>query len=131
MTSRPGPDVPADDTDSIARLYALTDGRTRPRHTLSMHTVLGAGPRSPQGVPEESVQIIELCRQRSRPLVELAGMLGLHVAAVSVLVSDLIDAGALSLPIPETPGKARDRQQLLALSAALRRQWPRAKAKAG
>jgi hypothetical protein len=131
MTSRPGPNVPLDDTDSIARLYALTDGRTRPRHTLSMHTVLGAGPRSPQGVPDESVRIIALCRQRSRPLVELAGTLGLHVAAVSVLVSDLIDAGALRLPIPETPGQDRETQTLLALSAALRRQWPQATAKAG
>ncbi|MEV7388891.1 DUF742 domain-containing protein [Streptomyces sp. NPDC091215] len=131
MTSRPGPDVSVDDTDSIARLFALTDGRTRPRHSLSMHTVLGPGPRSPRGVPDESVRIIALCRQRSRPLVELAGVLGLHVTAVSVLVSDLIDAGALSLPIPETPGQDRDTQTLLALSAALKRRFPQATAKAG
>lgn len=131
MTSRPGPHVPMGDTDSIVRLYALADGRTRPRHILSMHTVLGAGPRSPQGAPDESMRIISLCRQRPRPLVELAGVLKLHVTVVAVLVSDLIDAGALSLPIPETPGKARDTQQLLALTAAIKRQWPQATAKAG
>ncbi|MFF7476986.1 DUF742 domain-containing protein [Streptomyces sp. NPDC008092] len=131
MTSRPGPDVALDETASIERMYALTDGRTRPRHVLSMHTVLGPGPRSPRGVPDESVRIVALCRQRSRPLVELAGTLGLHVTAVSVLVSDLIDASALVLPIPETPGQARDTQTLLALSAALRRRYPQATAKAG
>ncbi|MEU3982048.1 DUF742 domain-containing protein [Streptomyces sp. NPDC026672] len=120
-----------DETDSIVRLYAVTDGRTRARHTLSMHTVLGPGPRSPQGVPEESMRIMTLCRQRTRPLVELAGTLGLHVAAVTVLVSDLIDAGALSLPVPDTPGVAQDTQKLLALSAALKRRYPHATAKAG
>ncbi|MEV5843731.1 DUF742 domain-containing protein [Streptomyces sp. NPDC051985] len=120
-----------DETDSIVRLYAVTDGRTRPRHSLTLHTVLGPGPRSPQDVPEESERIVALCRQRTRPLVELAGSLGLHVTAVMVLVSDLIDAGALSLPITEVPGQDREVQKLLALSAALKRRYPQAAAKAG
>ncbi|MFE1289656.1 DUF742 domain-containing protein [Streptomyces sp. NPDC058751] len=131
MSPRSGPGSATDETDSIVRLYAVTDGRTRARHRLSMHTVLGPGPRSPQDLSEESVQIVVLCRERTRPLVELAGTLDLHVAAVTVLVSDLIDAGALSLPVPDVPGQDRDVQTLFALSAALKRRFPNATAKAG
>ncbi|MFJ1552739.1 DUF742 domain-containing protein [Streptomyces mirabilis] len=131
MNSRSGPDASADETASIVRLYAVTDGRTRARHHLSMHTVLGPGRRPPRGLPEESVRIVELCRQRQRPLVELAGTLSLHIAAVTVLVSDLIDAGAVNVHVPDTPGKERDVQTLQALSAALMRRWPGAASRAG
>ncbi|MFD9441827.1 DUF742 domain-containing protein [Streptomyces sp. NPDC060006] len=133
MNSRSGPASLAafDETASIVRLYAVTDGRTRARHHLSMHTLLGPGRRPPRGMPEESVKIVELCRQRQRPLVELAGTLSLHVAAVTVLVSDLIDAGAVTVHVPDTPGKEGDVQTLQALSAALMRRWPGAASRAG
>ncbi|MEV6403947.1 DUF742 domain-containing protein [Streptomyces bobili] len=133
MNSRSGPPslAAADETASIVRLYAVTDGRTRARHHLSMHTVLGPGRRPPRGMSEESVRIVELCRQRRRPLVELAGTLGLHVAAVTVLVSDLIDAGAVNVHVPDVPGKERDVQMLQALSAALKRRYSGATAGAG
>ncbi|MEU5335581.1 DUF742 domain-containing protein [Streptomyces asoensis] len=122
-----------DDRASIVRLYAITDGRTRPRHALSLHTVLGPGRRRPHpGVGEESTQIIDLCRQRRRPLAELAGTTGLHVAAVRVLVSDLIDAGSLTVPVPDMPdGADPSLQMLFAVSAGLRRKYPNAAAKAG
>ncbi|MDH6221492.1 DUF742 domain-containing protein [Streptomyces pseudovenezuelae] len=131
MNPRPGPDPLPDDTAGIVRLYALTDGRTRPRHQLSMDTVLGPGPRAPQGLSEESARITELCQERTRPLVELAGMLGLHVTAVRILVSDLIDASALRLPVSDTPGEDRDAQLLRAAVAGLKRNWAHAVAKAG
>ncbi|MFE6939709.1 DUF742 domain-containing protein [Streptomyces chartreusis] len=131
MNPRSSPESAEDERDSIVRLYAVTDGRTRARHHLSMNTVLGPGLRPPRGLPEESQEIVRLCRQRQRPLVELAGTLHLHVAAVSVLVSDLIDAQALSLPIPDAPGKERDDQALLAVVAGIRRRWPGARSKAG
>ncbi|MCX4761927.1 DUF742 domain-containing protein [Streptomyces sp. NBC_01275] len=133
MNSRSGPDslAASDETAGIVRLYAVTDGRTRARHRLSMHTVLGPGRRPPRSMPEESVQIVELCRQHRRPLAELAGTLSLHVAAVTVLVSDLIDAGALKVHVPVAPGENRDVQTLMAVSAGLKRRWPGAEAKAG
>ncbi|MEU9270037.1 DUF742 domain-containing protein [Streptomyces sp. NPDC048251] len=126
-------DRPVDETDTIVRLYAITDGRARPRHALSLHTVLGPGRRRPHpGIGEESAQIIDLCRQRRRPLAELAGTTGLHVAAVRVLVSDLIDAGSLAVPASHTPdGQDPDLQMLYAVSAGLKRKYPNAAAKAG
>lgn len=131
MNSRPGPDATLDETATIVRLYAVTDGRTRPRHKLSMNAVLGRGPRSPQDLAEESVRIVALCEERTRPLVELAGTLGLHVTAATVLVSDLLDAGALSLPVPDMPGEDREVQRLLAVVAGVKRRWPGSAAKAG
>ncbi|TQJ37815.1 uncharacterized protein DUF742 [Streptomyces sp. SLBN-115] len=137
MSRRPGhaslPAQVVDETASIVRLYAVTDGRTRPRHRLSLHTVLGPGRRKPRpGLAEESAQIIELCRQRRRPIAELAGTIGLHVASVTVLVSDLIDAGSLAVPAPDRAnGEGPDLQTLQAFSAGLRRKWPHAAAMAG
>ncbi|KUO04802.1 DUF742 domain-containing protein [Streptomyces caeruleatus] len=121
-----------DDTATIVRLYAVTDGRTRARHHLALHTVLGPGRRSPRpGLAEESVRIVELCGQRHRPLAELAGTLALPVTAVSVLVSDLIDAGALAFPIPDRRSEDSDLQLLHAITAGLKRRHPNATAKAG
>ncbi|WP_242432612.1 DUF742 domain-containing protein [Streptomyces sp. Root1310] len=137
MNSRtvPGPlrAVQADETATVVRLHAVTDGRTRARHSLSLHTVLGPGRRAPRpGLPAESVRIVQLCRQRRRPLAELAGMAGLHVAAVRVLASDLIDAGVLTVPVPDVPsGQGPDVQMLHAVAAALRLKFPDAAAKAG
>ncbi|MGH1554222.1 DUF742 domain-containing protein [Streptomyces sp. L7] len=110
---------------------AVTDGRTRPRHQLSMNAVLrGLVPAVRRDWPRRR-EIVALCQERGRPLVELAGTLGLHLAAVTILVSDLIDAGAAELPVPEIPGRDRELQKLLAVSAALKRNWPHAAAKAG
>ncbi|QKZ23886.1 DUF742 domain-containing protein [Streptomyces chartreusis] len=131
MNPRSSPEPAEDETDSIVRLYAVTDGRTRARHHLTMNTVLGPGLRPARGMPDESIKIVNLCRQRQRPLVELAGTLHLHIAAVSVLVSDLIDAGALSVPVPDSPGKERDDQALYSVLAGLKRRWPGTASKAG
>ncbi|MEH0415921.1 DUF742 domain-containing protein [Streptomyces sp. B21-083] len=135
MTSRPRQEPlsgAGDDTASIVRLFTLTDGRTRPRHHLNLQTVLGPGRRRPApGLSAESAKIIALCRQRQCPLAEVAGITGLHVTAVKILVSDLIDAGALMVPVPQTPGDRSDIQLLESLSAFLRTKFPDAVAKAG
>ncbi|MEU9168520.1 DUF742 domain-containing protein [Streptomyces sp. NPDC048420] len=121
-----------DETTSIVRLYAVTNGVTHARHTLSLHAVLELGRRAPRpGLSEESVRLVELCRQRHRPLVELAGTLGLPVTLVGVLVSDLIDAGVLAVSLPERGSGNSDLQLLHAVVAGLKRRHPKATAKAG
>jgi hypothetical protein len=63
-------------------------------------------------------------------VTELAGRLGRPVTAVKVLVSDLLDADALVVPVTapyaaSTDADARPSSQLLAaLSAGLKRKWP-------
>lgn len=116
----------------FVRTYTLTRGRTRPRHLLGLDTVLEAGPGRPgPGQAEECDEILALCREHRRSVTELAGRLGRPVTAVKILVSDLLDADALVVPVTaaytESDGDADARpspQLLVALTAALKRKWP-------
>ncbi|MFK0120143.1 DUF742 domain-containing protein [Streptomyces sp. NPDC090994] len=120
----------AEQESGFVRTYTLTGGRTRPRHRLALETVLETGPRRPgPGQAEECQQIVALCRDHRRSVAELAGLLGRPVTAAKILVSDLLDAGALLVSVTDvyTPSEqgARPSPQLLeALSAGLRRKWP-------
>lgn len=117
---------------TFVRTYTLTRGRTRPRHLLGLDTVLETGPGRPGPVQaEECEEILTLCRERRRSVTELAGRLGRPVTAVKVLVSDLLDADALVVPVTapyaatDTESDAGPSTQLLAaLSAGLKRKWP-------
>ncbi|MBT2527811.1 DUF742 domain-containing protein [Streptomyces sp. ISL-99] len=117
---------------TFVRTYTLTRGRTRPRHLLGLDTVLDAGPGRPgPGQAEECEEILALCREHRRSVTELAGRLGRPVTAVKILVSDLLDADALVVPVTapyaasDTNADARPSLQMLAaLSTALKRKWP-------
>ncbi|MFI8872255.1 DUF742 domain-containing protein [Streptomyces sp. NPDC055243] len=119
---------------AFVRTYTLTRGRTQPRHLLALDTVLDTGPGRPgPGQAEECAEILALCREHRRSVTELAGQLGRPVTAVKILVSDLLDADALVVPVSAayaasgTGAEARPSPQLLAaLSAGLKRKWPNA-----
>ncbi len=122
----------AAEDSTFVRTYTLTRGRTRPRHLLGLETVLDAGPGRPgPGQAEECEEILALCREHRRSVTELAGRLGRPVTAVKILVSDLLDADALVVPVTapyaasDTEADPRPSSQLLAaLSAGLKRKWP-------
>ncbi|MFC4642333.1 DUF742 domain-containing protein [Streptomyces vulcanius] len=117
------------DTSSFVRNYTLTGGRTRPRYPLSLETELEPGSGRPgPGLPEECRQILALCQQRRRSVTELAGTIRRPVATVRVLLSDLLDTGALVVPVTtgytepadKSPLGPRPTRQLLeALSVGL------------
>ncbi|MFI2415114.1 DUF742 domain-containing protein [Streptomyces sp. NPDC018947] len=117
---------------NFVRTYALTRGRTKPRHLLGLDTVLDAGPGRPgPAQAEECEEILALCRERQRSVTELAGRLRRPVTAVKVLVSDLLDADALVVPVTAPcaasdtdSGAGASTQLLAALSAGLKRKWP-------
>ncbi|MET8723780.1 DUF742 domain-containing protein [Streptomyces misionensis] len=127
--STPGP---AAEQAVFVRTYMLTRGRTKPRHLLGLETVLEAGPGRPgPAQAEECEEILALCRERRRSVAELAGRLGRPVTAVKILVSDLLDADALTVPLThayaDTGAGSRPSTQLLAaLSASIKRKWPNA-----
>ncbi|MBV9026910.1 MAG: DUF742 domain-containing protein [Streptomycetaceae bacterium] len=118
------------------RPYAVTSGRTQPRHLLSLESVLEAGSAEPAGTASpEAAQILALCRSHRRSIAELSGTIGQPVPVVKVLVSDLLDARALWLPVTtpfyDSPTGPRPHTQLLeAVSAGLRNLWPDAASKA-
>lgn len=132
-TTAGGAAVSGEDARSVVRLYAVTGGRTRPHHRLALHTVLSIGSRRPRpDIPQESAQIIDLCRHRQRPVAELAGVTGLHITAVKILVSDLIRTGALDVPaVPDGQALPDDLQLLSSVLVGLRRKFPHAQTKAG
>jgi hypothetical protein len=119
----------AAEDSTFVRTYTLTRGRTRPRHLLGLDTVLDAGPGRPgPGQAEECAEILALCREHRRSVTELAGRLGRPVTAVKILISDLLDADALVVPVTAyaaSDAHARPSAQLLAaLSSGLKRKWP-------
>ncbi|WP_435273625.1 DUF742 domain-containing protein [Streptomyces parvulus] len=126
---------PAGEESTYVRTYTLTRGRTKPRHLLGLDTVLEAGPGRPgPAQAEECAQILTLCRAHRRSVTELAGRLGRPVTAVKVLVSDLLDADALVVPViapyaassPDDSDDGPSTQLLAALTAGLKRKWPNA-----
>lgn len=120
----------AAEESAFVRTYAVTRGRTKPRHLLALETVLEAGQGRPgPAQAEECGEILALCRERRRSVVELAGCLGRPVTAVKVLVSDLLDADALVVPLTQSyadtgAGSVPSIQMLAAVSAGLKRRWP-------
>ncbi|MDV9168616.1 DUF742 domain-containing protein [Streptomyces sp. W16] len=117
---------------SFVRPYYVTRGRTRARHLLRPETVLEAGTgRGGPGLSEgEYRQITQLCRTRRRSVAELAGTVRLPLSAARVLISDLVDARVLVLPVTtpytstDSPNGNRPTAQLLeACRAALARKW--------
>ncbi|MBC9724974.1 DUF742 domain-containing protein [Streptomyces sp. TRM68367] len=133
--SRPGQYTPSSTAPSPAfvRPYLVTRGRTQARHWLSPETVLeaGDGRAGPQLMEGEYQQIVLLCRQRRRSVAELAGTIRLPLSATRVLISDLVDARVLVLPVtnaytppdsPDSPTGNRPTRQLMeALRAGLER----------
>jgi hypothetical protein len=101
------------------RPYAITGGRTRPQHSMRLVTLLEvAGDAQVQGLGPESSRAIELCRERPCPVAEIAARLGLPVQAAKIIISDLIDHGALIMALPG-PGASDHLQLLEALRSGL------------
>ncbi|TDB96940.1 DUF742 domain-containing protein [Actinomadura sp. 7K534] len=101
------------------RPYAITGGRTRPQHSMRLVTLLEAADTAHvQGLGPESAHAVELCRARPCPVAEIAARLGLPVQATKIVISDLIDRGALVIARPG-PGASDDLQVLEALRSGL------------
>lgn len=111
------------------RSYVVTGGRVRPsRNTIRPETLLiatGAGKPLPVSASSEERALLQMCR-RLLSLVEAAVHLELPVSVVSVVASDLIDAGFLAVRTspgepssgaaharPDDPVPARPDRQLL------------------
>ena len=101
------------------RPYAITGGRTRPQHSMRLVTLLEAGDTARvQGLGPESSRAVELCRDQPRSVAEIAARLGLPVQATKIVISDLLDDGALLIALPG-PGASDHLQLLEALRSGL------------
>ena len=86
--------------DRPVRLYVVTGGRARPsRNTIRPETLLvvaDPGKQPPISASSEERALLKMCH-RLLSLVEAAVHLELPVSVVSVVASDLIDAGYLAV----------------------------------
>ncbi|MER6684580.1 DUF742 domain-containing protein [Streptomyces olivaceoviridis] len=79
--------------------FVLTGGQTRPSHDLRVHTLLTAPHPGPPTEPQlpEAEQALALCRGQPSSVAEIAARLNLPVQITKVVLSRLMDVGALAL----------------------------------
>ena len=106
----------------LVRPFTISNGRTRPTIALDlMSQVRGTG-ETPLGyLGPEHAQALALCRAPVS-VAEVAAHLKLPAAVTKVLLSDLVDCGALTTKPPEFHHNPTDRALLEAVLDGLRRQ---------
>ena len=119
-TNGTGRDTPwlDDSAGRVMRPYTASGGRTRPAMALdllSLVTATGVRPRAPLGA--EHTLALRLCAGTAAVTVaEVSGQLRLPAVVVKVLLSDLMEQGAVSVQAPCFPVSgsfAADDQTLL------------------
>lgn len=107
------------DPGPLVRPFAVTRGRAgRDLHNLDILTVVVAA-RAEMDVSDmdrEYREILRLCQHRVLSIAEIAAHMNLLLAAVKVLVGDLIDSGLL---IHRPPLPAADAPDIRLLQAVL------------
>jgi Protein of unknown function (DUF742) len=114
--------LPDDDPEGLVRPYALTGGRTHPKHQLNLVSMVRATLKTPRGhLDPEYSQTLRLCRQ-AVSVAEVAAKLKQPLQVAKVLLSDLIDVGAVTTRAPATSAEPADRKLLEALLDGLQQQ---------
>ncbi|MEW2401904.1 DUF742 domain-containing protein [Streptomyces sp. NPDC046862] len=105
----------------LVRPYTVSNGRTRPTTALDLLTQVMATGTTPFGyLGPEHAQALDLCRAPVS-VAEVAAHLQLPAAVTKVLLSDLVDCGALT-ERPPAFHNPTDRSLLEAVLDGLRRQ---------
>lgn len=113
-----------DEAGPLVRPFAVTRGRARTDlHDLDIITLIVAvRPASDAAMLDrEYGEIVRMCQQRPLSIAEIAAKLNLLVAAVKVLVGDLIDSGHVIFRSPPAPSGGPDIKLLQAVLDGVRR----------
>ncbi|MEW5352496.1 DUF742 domain-containing protein [Streptomyces sp. 16-176A] len=106
----------------LVRPFTVSNGRTRPTVALDLMSQVMATGVTPLGyLGPEHGQALDLCLAPV-PVAEVAAQLRLPAAVAKVLLSDLVDCGALTTKPPEFHHHPTDRALLEAVLDGLRRQ---------
>ena len=98
------------DDGRLVRPYTVSNGRTSPGKSLNLASMVqSAGGVPPSGLEPDCAHALDLCREPAS-VAQLAGRLRLPAAVTKVLLSDLLDSGAMTtvtgLPaVPSEPGE--------------------------
>jgi hypothetical protein len=107
------------DPGPLVRAFAMTRGRAgKDLHGLDILTLVMAARSEADntGLDREYREILRLCQHRALSIAEIAAHMDLLLAAVKVLVSDLIDTGYL---IHRPPAEVMARADIHLLQAVL------------
>lgn len=107
----------------LVRPYAVTHGRTKSaRHDLNIITLVVTNAYENPMMEPEYIEIMRIC-QYPLSIAEISAKLGLPLAVVKILVSDLIDGGYLIFrsPPPTSDEEIPDMNILQAVLDGIRR----------
>ncbi|MGW1543324.1 DUF742 domain-containing protein [Streptomyces sp. NPDC002309] len=106
----------------LVRPFTVSNGRTRPSVALDLISQVRVTGATPLGyLGPEHAQALDLCRAPVS-VAEVAAHLRLPAVVTKVLLSDLVDSGALTTKPPEFQHNPTDRALLEAVLDGLRRQ---------
>ncbi|MFF1392885.1 DUF742 domain-containing protein [Streptomyces sp. NPDC058287] len=106
----------------LVRPYTVSNGRTQPTTAMDLLSLVMATGATPLGYlgPEHS-EVLNLCAHPTS-VAEIAAHLKLPAAVTKVLLSDLVDCGAITTKPPTFHDNPTDRSLLEAVLDGLRRQ---------
>ncbi|NJQ02643.1 DUF742 domain-containing protein [Streptomyces zingiberis] len=106
----------------LVRPYTVSNGRTRPSSELGLMTlVMATGSRPKNYLGPDHAQVLELCGG-PMSVAELSAHVRLPAVVTKVLLSDLVDCGAVTTREPRTAAAVRtDKDVLKAVLHGLRK----------
>jgi hypothetical protein len=109
------------DAGRLVRPYTVTNGRTKPATQLDLLSmVLATSGVPPAHLEPDHAQILSLCRQPAS-VAEISARVRLPAAVTKVLLSDLLDCGAVVTRYPEPVDESSDHILLGKVLDALQR----------
>ncbi|WP_129840891.1 DUF742 domain-containing protein [Streptomyces sp. RFCAC02] len=93
-----------DEDDDPARLFTLTGGRAKASGAaaaLDLITLVSSVAEPVAGMPSEHAAVLRLCR-RPTSVAEIAAHIRVPIGLVRIMLSDLLDNGAITIRPPRT-----------------------------
>jgi hypothetical protein len=93
-----GEDGPPTGPSSVVRPYVRTGGRTRGKLDLSLETLVSVLPKEvPYQLPHDEAAVLDLVRDQSRSVAEVAALHRVPIGVAKVIIGDLAAAGLLAV----------------------------------
>jgi hypothetical protein len=109
------------DDGRLVRPYTVSNGRTRPGVSLDLLSMVASTGEAPPSPLEPDHELaLALCRE-PMSVADIAAQLRLPVAVTKIVVSDLVEWGAVTTEPPRPPDEPTDRVVLERVLNALQR----------
>ncbi|TCJ99436.1 DUF742 domain-containing protein [Nocardia alba] len=106
--------------DDPDRFYTLTGGRAPVTEEFDLVTLVVSESAPTAGMPSEQAAVLDICRSPTA-VVEIAAELHLPVGVVTVVLSDLLAAGKITVRPPLSAAMSLDASTLEKVLVGLRK----------